>query len=324
MRGFVVAFGLVGAPLIALAPATARAADPAAQVAARARGEEGLRLFREGKWDAAYAAFSEADTLYHAPTLVLYMANCRKSQGRLVEARALYLKVTAEPVPAWAPEAFKKAQATAQHEADALGRLAVVTVAVTGGGAAQPRFTVDGAPAGAADLASGMALAPGAHVIAAEGRAWPGGPASRSARARRPASRSRSRPARRPADRSSPPPSRSASAGWGSSRAPWRAGSRSARSTRRTPGCTDHAGTWVCPAAQEKASTSATSAAHTLTAVEAAGFAVGGAGVIAGVVLAILRPGGGKGVERAGLGFDVRFDVDLRREGAWAGVEGRF
>src|SRR4051794_34506341 len=95
--------------LVAAAPAAAQAPD--AQAAARARGEEGLKLFQADKWDEAFAAFAAADGLFHAPTLVVFMAGCRRNQGRLIEAKALYEKVVAEPLPRDPPEAFKKAQA---------------------------------------------------------------------------------------------------------------------------------------------------------------------------------------------------------------------
>ena len=110
--------------LAAAAPAAGQGASPDAQATARARGEEGLKLYQAGKWDEAFAAFERADGLFHAPTLVVFMANCRRNQGRLVEARALYEKVVSEPLPRDPPEAFKKAQATARTELEALrGRL---------------------------------------------------------------------------------------------------------------------------------------------------------------------------------------------------------
>ncbi len=105
--------------LLATTPAAAEG-DASSRAVARARGEEALRLFEARRWDEAYVAFARAETILHAPTLVLFMANCRKNQGRLAEARALYEQVAKETIPAGAPEQFKKAQIKAREELDAL------------------------------------------------------------------------------------------------------------------------------------------------------------------------------------------------------------
>src|SRR5262249_3538830 len=127
------------------APCAALASDP--QADARALGERGLTLFQAGRWEEAYTVFAEANGLYHAPTLVLYMATCRRNQGRLVEARALYQQVMSEPLPKDAPERFKKAQAQAHEDADAVAaRIPLLKVARSGPGSASARITVDGAP----------------------------------------------------------------------------------------------------------------------------------------------------------------------------------
>jgi hypothetical protein len=171
MRGSAIALAAV--VVLAAAPAFGQGKPEDAQNEARATGERALALFEAQKWDEAFATFSEADRLYHAPTLVLYMANCRRNQGRLVEARALYLQVVSEPLPRLAPERFKKAQATAGAEAQELDkRIGTARIAVSGPGADRARVTVDGSPISAEELAAGKPLDPGAHTFAAEsGRA---------------------------------------------------------------------------------------------------------------------------------------------------------
>src|SRR4051794_5027036 len=74
----------------ALAPAADR------QAAARIKAQEGLEFFNAGRFAEAFERFGEADRLYHAPTLTLYLGHCQRELGRLVAARALYEKVVAE------------------------------------------------------------------------------------------------------------------------------------------------------------------------------------------------------------------------------------
>lgn len=163
------AFVITSVPLASsLAAPPSHAADDV-QVTARARGEQGLRLFEASQWEDAYGAFQAADTLYHAPTLVLYMAHCRRNQGKLLEARELYEKVAAEPVPKGAPEQFGKAVASARAELDSLNlRVPSVRVSISGAAASLARVTIDGAKVSAAEQASGKPLDPGSHEILAE------------------------------------------------------------------------------------------------------------------------------------------------------------
>lgn len=153
--------------------APSRAAPPArgpdAVQEARSRGEAGLRLFEAGQWAEAFAAFQEADALYHAPTLVLFMARCRRNQGRLIEAQALYQKAAAEPVPRGAPEQFAKAVASARAELDSIRqRIPSARVTIVGAPEEQTAVTIDRVPLSAEEKTSGKALNPGDHEIVAE------------------------------------------------------------------------------------------------------------------------------------------------------------
>jgi hypothetical protein len=161
---------LAVAALVAVAPGVARAegGDGDARAAARARGEQGLSLYEQKRWAEAFTAFREADALYHAPTLTLFMGHCERSQGHLVEARALYARLASEPVPVAAPEQFRKAQAQARAEIDLLaGRVPKLIVVVTGANAAGARVEVDGVAVAGAELTAGKLLNPGAHTLVA-------------------------------------------------------------------------------------------------------------------------------------------------------------
>jgi len=168
--GFMIAHG---APSPAFAGPPGRAPDDP-QAVARSKGEEGLRLFEANKWASAYEAFQRADELFHAPTLVLYMAHCRRNQGKLLEARALYAKVTAEPVPKGAPEQFMKAVASAQEElARIKKRIASVRVRFTSPAPSSTTLKIDNDVVSPEQWASAKELDPGEHEIIAEADQMP-------------------------------------------------------------------------------------------------------------------------------------------------------
>jgi hypothetical protein len=136
-----------------------------AQDAARKEGEAGLSLFAEERFDDAYDRFAKADSLFHAPTLVLYMARCRARSGKLRDAKALFEKLLAEPVPANASKAFKEAQADGRRELDRIiARLPTLTLEVHGASSAE--VVVDGVSVAPNDR-SALAVEPGSHKVEA-------------------------------------------------------------------------------------------------------------------------------------------------------------
>lgn len=170
----------VAIPTFAAALATEIAAVPAMaqqqpargkkdQAAARVRGEAGLKLFEEKKWAEAYEAFREADEIYHANTLVLFMGHCRREMGKLLEARALYFKVAEEAVPKNAPDQFKKAQARARDELKALqARIPLLRVSISGIASRKATATLDGGAVSLDELQGGKEVEPGDHVLVIE------------------------------------------------------------------------------------------------------------------------------------------------------------
>lgn len=139
-----------------------------ARSTARARGEQGLKLYEAKRWAEAFTAFREADELYHAPTLTLFMGHCQRSQGSLVEARALYTKLANEPVPVAAPDQFRKAQAQARAELDLLiARIPRLIVVATGPNADAAQIEIDGVVVDRGELAAGKLLNPGSHSVLA-------------------------------------------------------------------------------------------------------------------------------------------------------------
>jgi hypothetical protein len=142
--------------------------DEAASAVARAAGDEGLKHFSAARWTEAYEAFRAADAAFHAPTLVLYMAHCKRMLGKLAAARALYQKVADESLEPGAPAQFTTAQAMAREEIEKLRRhLASLEITLAGAPDRQARVTVDGEPVPPAERGA-IPLDPGGHVVMVE------------------------------------------------------------------------------------------------------------------------------------------------------------
>lgn len=152
--------------VISPSPAEAQGAT-SRQEAARAAGEEGLKLFTAGKWPEALEMFQRAESEFHAVTLVLYMARCQRMRGKLVEARALYERIADEAIAPGAPAQFLTAQTQARAELERLGRrIPVLVLTFEGAPADRVSVTLDGAlvPVSAR---SSVALNPGEHALVA-------------------------------------------------------------------------------------------------------------------------------------------------------------
>ncbi|WP_437809438.1 tetratricopeptide repeat protein [Sorangium sp. So ce1078] len=151
---------LAAAPALAAPPPDGASAE--AQQLARTRAHEGLKLYGADRWQEAFEVFKEADRLYHAPTLVLYMARCQRKLGQLEAARDLYEQVLAEPLPEDPPPAFLDARKDAETE------LAAVRAALEAPAAKTPPATAPApgvAGGGGSLLPAGIAFGLGAVGI---------------------------------------------------------------------------------------------------------------------------------------------------------------
>jgi hypothetical protein len=158
--------------LLLLTPASAAAQakpDPSLagrQDLARTKAEQGLKLFSTDRWQDAYDRFREADQLYHAPTLMLYMARCQRKLGKLIEARGLYEQLLSEELSKDAPAAFVEARTNGKSELVALReRIPAVQIVVTGVPSGKAHVTLDGAKV--ATYEEKQELNPGNHKIEA-------------------------------------------------------------------------------------------------------------------------------------------------------------
>jgi hypothetical protein len=131
---------------------------------ARSKGAEGLLLYRAQAWGEAYERFREAEELFHAPTLLLYMARCQTMRGRLVESAAIYERLLAEPSPDNAPKAFIDARESARTELVSVReRLPRVTIVVLDVPWSSVHVRLNGVSVGVGEVA----LNPGQHTVEA-------------------------------------------------------------------------------------------------------------------------------------------------------------
>jgi hypothetical protein len=153
---------------LSLAPAVAWAEPTDADRAtARTLAVEGQEAFDRKDFTTAADRFSRADSLIHAPTLMLALARSQAGLGKLVTAQELCNRIVREGVAPKSPPSWGKALEDAKREADALAaRIPTVTISVNG--ASNPRVTLDGAPVSSAALGAKRPVDPGKHTIRAE------------------------------------------------------------------------------------------------------------------------------------------------------------
>lgn len=150
--------------LLIAEPAFAQATSP--QDAARSIGEEGLALFGKGQWQEAFDHFRKAEELFHAPTLVLYMARCKVGLNQWLEARDLYRRIDNEKLPAHASAAFVSAKKQAAQELAALmPQIPVLVLLVENAPESGVQIRLDGHEVDPYRLRNGMEVNPGEHVV---------------------------------------------------------------------------------------------------------------------------------------------------------------
>jgi hypothetical protein len=138
------------------------------RAAARSAAETGADAFDQGQYERALELFTRAEELVHAPPHLLFMARSLTKLGRLVEAQETYMKLVREQQQKNAPSAFVAAHAQAEQEVSAVeARLAHVTVGVRGPDADKAVVTMDKTDLPAAVVGIPMPVDPGSHVFSA-------------------------------------------------------------------------------------------------------------------------------------------------------------
>jgi tetratricopeptide (TPR) repeat protein len=158
---WVLVTALLSAPLAAFAQSDEQRA------AARELATSGLDAFKAGKYDQALENFTKAESLFHALPHLLFIARSHAKLGQYVSAREAYLKITREVLPANAPQAARDAQSNASSEiANVEPKIGRVTINVAGKEQLKNLVvTLDGTPVSAVLIGSPMPIDPGDHVV---------------------------------------------------------------------------------------------------------------------------------------------------------------
>jgi hypothetical protein len=128
----------------ALAQAAPPPTDP--KEMARRQGEEALALHGAGKFAEAYARFETAERIAHSPVFLLWMARSKRALGELGAAKRLYRMVAAESLPADASPNWVQAKKEAEGELAALAsRIPSIEVRLAPG-AGPGTLSLDGGP----------------------------------------------------------------------------------------------------------------------------------------------------------------------------------
>jgi hypothetical protein len=155
---------------LCLAPSIARAqGSDFDRNTARTLWQEGREALSKRDYTTAADRFTRSDSLFHAPTSLLGLAQAQVGLGKLVSAAETYNRLLRDPLPPGAPPAFIKALDAARAELAALSpRIPYVTIRVMGPGAAVAQVSVDGIAVPSAALGVRRAIDPGQHRIQAE------------------------------------------------------------------------------------------------------------------------------------------------------------
>jgi len=159
---------MLGASLLGISGAALGQSDEQ-RAGARTLATEGALAFNEGRFKDAVDLFARAESLVHAPPHLLFMARAHAKLGQFVKARENYWKIIREQLSPNAPQAFRDAQAAAEEERKQVephvGRL---LVKVEGAETAKDLVvTIDGQPFPNVMLGVPQPIDPGEHTVTA-------------------------------------------------------------------------------------------------------------------------------------------------------------
>jgi hypothetical protein len=167
--GYRLLAGTAWCALVALGAPSAFAQSDADRATARALGGDGQQALDAKDYKTAEDRFRRADSLVHAPTLMLGLARALAGLGRYVEAQETYNRIVREGLPPGASEVFKKALADAKKEVAGVGlKVGGVTITVRGPAGVEvstAKVVLDGAPVSSASLGVRRSVDPGPHAL---------------------------------------------------------------------------------------------------------------------------------------------------------------
>ncbi len=155
------------APPVAAAPTT-KPKDPKDQ--ARELAKDGIKAYDAGDATKSLELFTQAEGFFHAPTHTLYIARSQAKLGKLVEAKATYLKLAAEDLGNKPIEIFAKAKESGKTELAALdARIPRIGIEVVPADASGLSVTLDGEELPADKRKGTLEVNPGTYTLVARG-----------------------------------------------------------------------------------------------------------------------------------------------------------
>ncbi|HMI87136.1 MAG TPA: PEGA domain-containing protein [Polyangiaceae bacterium] len=150
--------------LALIAPVALAEPSAADRATARTLAQEGQHALETKNYTMAIDKFSRADSLVHAPTLLLGLARAQVGATKLVEAQENYNRIIREGVATGAPKSWSKAVDDANKEVGAISpRIPWVTIIVLG--PSSPEVVIDSTPVPHASLGVKRAINPGTHKV---------------------------------------------------------------------------------------------------------------------------------------------------------------
>jgi hypothetical protein len=144
-------------------------ADPTAAdvLLARQLGNEGIELANKGECEPAIVKLQRAETLHHAPTLLVKIGECQVKLGKLVDALSTLDRAAREQLGPTPPKAFVAAQQRAQTLVQEI-RPKLGTLRIDASGSRQGvSFRLDGDELKEAAIGLERPIDPGSHVVEA-------------------------------------------------------------------------------------------------------------------------------------------------------------
>ncbi len=161
---------MLGASSLIAFTSGARAGDDSSanRAAARELGIQGVLLAEKGKCGDAIEKLERAEKLFHAPTTLERLGECKVDVGRIVDGTEDLQRVVKEDLPPGAPAAFTAAKTRAAGVIKkATPRIAHLRVHVSAPSDAKPSVTMDGNSYPDAALDGDRPVDPGTHSLAA-------------------------------------------------------------------------------------------------------------------------------------------------------------
>lgn len=157
--------------LVTQLSAPAFAQSDADKLTARELAREAQDALEKKDFATAADRFGRADSLFHAPTLVLGLARAQVGLGKLIAAQENYNKILREKLPPGAPEPFVQAVEEAKKELQAITPQ-IPWVIVKLDGPQESKVKVDGDDLPSAAVGVKRAIDPGKHVVRAEAKGF--------------------------------------------------------------------------------------------------------------------------------------------------------